>query len=71
MGPWGEYGFALLAAKKGKGQEALDWLEKSLDNFYPDSESILEEPLFKKIRNTKRFKTMMVKHFPETTPPKN
>ena len=63
-GFWGEYGFALLAAKKGDKTAALDWLEKSLDNFYPEPESILAEPLFSKIRKTKRFKAMMLKNFP-------
>ena len=43
---------------------ALDWLEKSLDNFYPEPESILAEPLFSKIKKTKRFKAMMLKNFP-------
>ncbi len=63
-GFWGEYGFALLAAKQGRKTEALDWLEKSLDNFYPDDKSILAEPLFSKIKKTKRFKAMMLKNFP-------
>ncbi len=63
-GNWGCYGMALLAAQRHQETEALDWLEKSLDNFYPDSESIMEEPLFKKIRKTKRFKAQMEKHFP-------
>ena len=65
-GFWGEYGFALLAAKQGKNQEALDWLEKALDNFFPDSEAVLEEPLFAKLRKTTRFKSLLAKHFPET-----
>jgi hypothetical protein len=44
----------------------LDWLERALDNLYPDSESILAEPIFVKIRKTTRFKTLLAKHFPET-----
>ena len=62
------YGMALLFAKQGKCAEALEWLEKSLDNFYPDSKSIMEEPLFKKIRKTERFKAMMLKNFPPVQP---
>lgn len=65
-GPWGEFGFALLSARKGKQQEALDWLERSLVNFYPDSGSILAEPLFAKLRKTKRFRALMTKHFPKS-----
>ncbi len=63
-GFWGEYGFALLAAQKGRETEALDWLEKALDNFYPDLESIWMEPLFKKIKKTKRFREMLTQHSP-------
>ncbi|MBK9337462.1 MAG: tetratricopeptide repeat protein [Lewinellaceae bacterium] len=66
-GFWGEYGFALLAAAEGRRQEALDWLERSLDNYFPEAKPILEEPLFKKLRKTKRFRELMAKHFPETT----
>ena len=59
------YGMALLAAGRGKHSEALDWLEKSLDNFWPEAGSIRAEPLFKKIRKTKRFEALLAKHFPE------
>ena len=61
------YGFALLAAKNGRKAEALDWLEKSLDRYLPRKALVLEEPLFKKIRKTKRFEELMAKHFPEIT----
>ena len=61
------YGNALLAlAEKGDKREALDWLEKALDNFYPEPESIMAEQIFKKIRKTKRFKALMEKHFPDS-----
>ncbi len=63
-GYYGYYGLALLAAKKGRPTEALDWLEKALDRWYPRPEPILEEPLFSAIKNTKRFKALMAKHFP-------
>ncbi len=59
------YGMALWAAKQGKHTEALDWLEKSLDNFWPEAGSIQAEPLFEKLRKTKRFRELMAKHFPE------
>lgn len=58
------YGMALLAANRKNSTEALDWLEKSLDNFWPDEKAILEEPLFKKLRKTERFRDLMAKHFP-------
>lgn len=64
-GFWGEYGFALLAARKGKQQEALDWLQRALDNYWPDARDIRQEPLFAKIRKTKRFRALMAKYFPE------
>jgi hypothetical protein len=38
---------------------------KSLAFWYPVPEPILQEPLFKKIRKTKRFKEMMKRNFPE------
>ena len=63
-GFWGEYGFALLAARNGKTREALDWLEKALDNCFGDARAIYQEPLFKSLRKTKRFNAMMAKHFP-------
>ena len=60
-----QYGYALLAAVQKQQGEALDYLEKALDYWLPEAEPVLEEPLFKKIRETKRFKAMMEKHFPE------
>ncbi len=57
-------GMALLAAQKGQKTAALDWLEKALGSFYLDKWAIEEEPLFSKIRKTKRFKAMMLKNFP-------
>ncbi|MCK6692841.1 MAG: caspase family protein [Thermoanaerobaculia bacterium] len=65
LGYYPAYGMALFAAKQGKKNEALDWLEKALDNWYPIPGPILEEPLFKKLRKSKRFKAMMEKHFPD------
>ena len=58
-----QYGYALLAAADKRQEEALDYLEKALDLWYPREEPILAEPLFKKIRKTKRFKLLMKKHF--------
>ena len=55
---------ALLAAARGDKTAALDFLEKALDNWYPRLEPILEEPLFKNLRKTKRLKAMKAKHFP-------
>ncbi len=60
----GWHGLALLAARQGKREQALDFLEKSLDCYFPIPGPIMEEPLFKKIRKTKRFKALMEKHFP-------
>jgi len=61
----GWYGLACLYAKKKDPDQALDCLEKALDNFFPIPEPILEEPLFKKLRKTKRFHALMAKHFPQ------
>ncbi|MFN0036014.1 MAG: caspase family protein, partial [Saprospiraceae bacterium] len=60
-----QYGYALIAAHNKRHDEALDYLEKALDYWLPEAEPMLEEPLFKKIRKTKRFKTLMLKHFPD------
>lgn len=63
----GWHGLALLAARQGEREQALDFLEKSLDFYFPIPGPIMEEPLFKKIRKTKRFKAMMEKYFPPTS----
>ena len=64
----GYLGMALCHAQKRHKNEALDWLEKSLDHWLPTAELATGEPLFKKIRKTKRFKILMAKHFHETAP---
>lgn len=61
----GWYGMACVSAKKKDLNQALDCLEKALDNYFPIPEPILEEPLFKKLRKTSRFRALMAKHFPE------
>ena len=58
------YGLACLHARQGAHDAALDELEKALAFGYPIPEPIYEEPLFKKIRKTKRFKAMLAKNFP-------
>lgn len=60
-----QYGYALLAAAQKRQDEALDYLEKALDNWFPEAGPIKKEPLFKEIRKTKRFRELMAKHFPE------
>lgn len=65
LGYFGFYGLALFFAKKGQKTAALDYLEQALDRWYPISEPVYQEPLFKKIRRTKRFRTLMAKHFPD------
>jgi tetratricopeptide (TPR) repeat protein len=61
---FGFYGMATLRARQGKDKEALDWLEKALDWYFPRPEPIYNEPAFENIRKTKRFKAMMEKNFP-------
>lgn len=61
----GWYGLACLYAQKRDTERSLDCLEKALDNWFPIPEPIYEEPLFKKIRKTKRFKAMIAKYFPD------
>ncbi|MBK8562638.1 MAG: hypothetical protein IPN76_04650 [Saprospiraceae bacterium] len=60
----GYYGMALFHVQKGEKNTALNWLEKSLDYWLPTPELANDEPLFSKIKNTKRFKALMHKHFP-------
>ncbi len=64
-GWYSAYGFALYEAKKGNKEKALDQLEISLNCYYPIPKPIIDEPLFKEIRKTKRFKAMMEKNFPK------
>ncbi len=62
----GYYAMARFRARQGKQTEALDYLEKAFDRYYPIPRPIFEEPLFDKLRTTKRFKALMTKHFPKT-----
>lgn len=61
---YGYYGMSLYYADQNNQNLALDMLEKSLDNRYPVPYPIFKEDVFKKMRKTKRFKAMMLKHFP-------
>ncbi len=63
-GYMGWYGLACLEAKKKNIEQALVYFEKALDCYYPRSEPIFKEPLFNKLRGTKKFKLLMEKHFP-------
>lgn len=63
---WGEYGLAVYHARLGDTAQTLDHLEQALDWYFPNSETILEEPLFAKLRKTKRFRALMAKHFPKS-----
>jgi tetratricopeptide (TPR) repeat protein len=65
------YGLALYHASRKENTLALDMLEKALERYYPIPGPIYKEPLFNKIRKTKRFKALMAKHFPKTTAQKN
>ncbi len=58
---------AVLQAGQGHKTEALNWLEKALDCWLPTPELATEEPLFAKLRKTKRFHDLLAKHFPETS----
>ena len=65
--PKGCLGLARLRAAEGKTRDALDFLEKALDQYLPIPEPILKEPLFAKLRKTNRFRELLAKHFPETS----
>ncbi len=62
--PENYYGMAILHAHQKHQKEALDWLAKALEFYYPDYDEIMAEPLFQKIRKTKRFKSLMKQYFP-------
>ncbi len=64
-GYYAPYGMALFFAKKGEKRAALGWLEQSLDRFWPIPQPVEEEPLFRKIRKTRRFRELMEKNFPD------
>ncbi len=59
------YGQALLVARDGKRQKALDWLEQAFERYLPRVETVLEEPILMKIRQTGRFKALAARYFPE------
>ena len=61
----GHYAMARFHARQGNPTDALDYLEKALDRYYPIPGPIMQEPLFKKIRKTKRFRELMKKNFKE------
>ena len=63
--PLNYLGMAALHAAQKNDKEALDWLAKALEWYYPDYDEIMDEPLFKKIRKTKRFKALMKQYFPD------
>ncbi len=52
-------GMALIFASEGRGDEALNWLEVSLKNYWPDEDEIENEPLFDIFKKTNRFKNLM------------
>ncbi len=62
--PLNYYGMAALHAHQKHQKEALDWLAKALEWYYPDYDEIMAEPLFQKLRKTKRFKSLMRQYFP-------
>ncbi|MBK9335293.1 MAG: caspase family protein [Lewinellaceae bacterium] len=61
----GPYCMAIYYAGKGQDKQALDWLEKSLEHWLPTSKLMTDEPVFLKIRETKRFGQLLAKYFPE------
>ncbi len=63
--PLNYYGMAALHAAQKHDREALDWLAKALEYYYPDYDEIMAEPLFQKIRKTRRFKALMKQYFPD------
>lgn len=63
--PLNYYGMTALHAAQKQDREALDWLAKALEFYYPDYDEIMAEPLFQKIRKTKRFKALMKQYFPD------
>jgi tetratricopeptide (TPR) repeat protein len=62
-GNFGYYGLALLAAKKGQHDLALQHLQDALENYFPMKQPILDEPLFQQLRNTTKFKELIDKYF--------
>ena len=60
----GYLGLSLLHAHQKRDEEAIDFLEKALNNYYPSEEFLLAEPLYENLRKSDRFKALMNKHFP-------
>ena len=57
------YGNACLAAKNKDFKKAISELEIALDHYFPNPKIIMDEPLLKEIRKTKKFRELMKKHF--------
>ncbi len=66
MGYWGEYGMAIYLAKINLNDEALNYLQKALENLFPFYDKIMEETAFKELRNSPLFKNIKIRYFPET-----
>ena len=45
--------------------QALDWLEKTLESLEPDCNWLRVDPLFDRLRTNGQFRALMAKHFPE------
>ncbi|MBK9337455.1 MAG: hypothetical protein IPM98_13150 [Lewinellaceae bacterium] len=63
--PLNYYGMAVLHVAQKHEKEALVWLAKALEWYYPDYDEIMAEPLFQNIRETKRFQALMKQYFPD------
>lgn len=59
----GYYGLALLAAKEGKQELALEQIKQALEHHHPQKKKFTEEPLFEKIQETQSFQDLMQQHF--------
>ncbi len=59
------YEMSMVYAALGRKSEALDWLERSCDDRYPQSAWIKVEPAFDSLRDEPRFKELVRRMHPE------
>ncbi len=62
---WPKYCLAVLYAQQGEKEQALDWLEKSLESGGPWYERLEKDYRIRKLRKMDRYQQMIETYFPE------
>ena len=62
---WPMYCLSRLYAGQNKREQALDWLERSLEHGGPWHQKIQEDPYLRRLKREERFIALMARYFPE------